>query len=443
MLANYLSEFLQKNLIEFKNKKFLLAVSGGMDSIVMLDLFHTLKLNIVVAHCNFHLRGVESDGDEAFVVNLGNRLGIPVFVRHFDIHLEKENQHEGTQVIARNLRYAWFESLRNELECDFICTAHHETDQVETIIQRLIQGGFPEGLQGIKTINGPLLRPLISVSHGDIFDYVKAHGLNFRIDSSNSTDYYTRNKVRHIVLPALKEVFGDHYLNNIANAGIHQHAYSEYIKQQASALLKPMQQWQEIELSTLRNTKGNVALLYECLKSYGFNWTNCTEICKDLYREQGVCFENNERTYKLHFGNDALQLVEVKAMPTATVVFVCKKDMILHFPDLNLEIKSYGTSNHSSYKKGSLYFDTKQIEGNTILIRCWKAGDRFTPLGMAGSKLVSDFLKDLGLTPAEKKKALIISMNNTIIGVAEHRIDEAYKCNIDTKNILEIRKTDV
>ena len=189
MLPSKLISFLSEYVPEYNSKKYLLAVSGGMDS--MLMLFHNLKLNFSVAHCNFNLRGDDSIADEALVYETCKRLSIPCYVKHFDTLKEKEIQNEGTQLVARRLRYTWFESLRLEAGLDFICTAHHQRDNIETLVYRFMNGAFPESMQGIKPIHGNIIRPLLFVPYNELKQFSTTFSLVYREDLSNLTNDYS------------------------------------------------------------------------------------------------------------------------------------------------------------------------------------------------------------------------------------------------------------
>jgi tRNA(Ile)-lysidine synthase len=423
MLAAETESFLADHVPGYRTKRYILAVSGGMDSMVMLDVFRRLRLTIEVAHCNFGLRGTESDADASFVWEQCQKNNIPCHVKRFDTLPEKESRGEGTQLVARRLRYEWFEELRENLGFDFICTGHHRRDNAETIIHRFMKGAFPESMQGIKPANGNILRPMIKITYTSLASYAREHGLLFRTDSSNLSNDYTRNKIRHILLPAFEETLGANSEQNITSIAQHYESYFALIRQQAENLLNRVKGWYEIRVDTLEKTKGNTALLYEALKNFGFNWSQCADICKDLRREQGTMYESHDRSVRLYFAGDILQVVEVKENVAEGDV---DQKVIQEKP--------------LKYRKDILYIDNTLARGHRITIRHRKDGDMFTPLGMSGTKSVADFLKDLKLSPAEKHSCKVLCIDDRIAGIIGLRIDDAFKITPSTKEILVIEE---
>ncbi len=441
MLAEDILSFLAKYIPGYHTRNYLLTVSGGMDSMAMLKLFKTLGLNITVAHCNFNLRGAESDGDEAFVKQQCFEMAVPCHIKHFDILEEKKSQLEGTQLLARKLRYSWFEELRKEMGCHYICTAHHQRDNAETILYRFMHGAYPESMQGIKPIHDHVIRPMIGISYEEIIRYVELQEIPFRMDSSNLTLDYTRNQIRQIVLPALKQVFGAYSEPNMAGVSQIYASYFSFLKQQAENLLHPKGSWIEIDIPRLENTKGNAALLYEALKNYGFNWIQCEAICAELHREQGTVFENNDRTFNLFFTAKVLQLV-----PAFKTNFY--EEFVFSDPWPNEGFTRIGTHRFTKickeelldFKAGVLYLDYECVAKKKLSVRCVDPHDVFTPLGMGGKKNLLDFMKDLKLTPAEKQYQQVFCVDEQVACVLGKRIDDAYKIKAETKYVLVLEE---
>lgn len=439
MLPSKLISFLSEYVPEYNSKKYLLAVSGGMDSMLMLHLFHSLKLNFNVAHCNFNLRGNDSLADEALVYDTCKKLSIPCFVKHFDTLKEKENQNEGTQLVARRLRYEWFESVRLESGIDFICTAHHQRDNIETIVYRFMNGAFPESMQGIKPVNEKVIRPLLFVPYNELRQFSLTISLAYREDQSNQTNDYSRNKIRHELLPAIEAVFGAHAFHKIESVTGHYKAYFDLLKHQSAQLLKPHRTWFEISLQQLRSTPGNTALLYEAIKNYGFHWKACEEICSDLNREIGSIIESNDRLYRIYFANETLQLLPSSRTPFyETIVLNDHEQCIRTANGGNIYISVITRQALNGFESNILYFDYDLIS-SSLNLREYQSEDSFHPMGLTGTKRVHDFLKDLKLSPAEKQYQLVLESNNQVVGIVGHRIDESMKVTDQTKRVMTLK----
>lgn len=439
MLPTKLKSFLAEFIPEYTSKKYLLAVSGGMDSMLMLQLFHQLQLNFSVAHCNFNLRGLESDADEALVYDTCRSLSVPCFVRHFDTLKEKEIQQEGTQLVARRLRYEWFESLCLEADLDFICTAHHQRDNVETLLYRFMNGAFPESMQGIKPIHGKVIRPLLFVPYNELKEFSSSCSLIYREDQSNQSTDYSRNKIRHELLPALEAVFGANALHKIESVTAHYKAYFELLNHQSAQLLKPHRTWFEISLSELKGLPGNTALLYEAIKNYGFHWKACEEICSNLNREVGSMIESNDRLYRIYYANEALQLLHSSRTPFyETIALNDKEKCIRTINGGDIYISVITRQSLKAFENNILYFDYDKLS-SSINLREYQSEDYFHPMGLNGSKRVHDFLKDLKLSPAEKQYQLVLESNNKVVGIVGHRIDESVKVTDQTKNVMMLK----
>lgn len=439
MLPSKLISFLSEYVPEYNSKKYLLAVSGGMDSMLMLQLFHNLKLNFSVAHCNFNLRGDDSIADEALVYETCKRLSIPCYVKHFDTLKEKEIQNEGTQLVARRLRYTWFESLRLEAGLDFICTAHHQRDNIETLVYRFMNGAFPESMQGIKPIHGNIIRPLLFVPYNELKQFSTTFSLVYREDLSNLTNDYSRNKIRHELLPVIESVFGAHAFHKIESVTTHYKDYFEFLKYQSAKLLKPHRTWFEISLAELKGLPGNTAPLYEAIKNYGFHWKACEEICANLDREVGSVIESNDRLYRIYYASESLQLLPVSRTPFfETIVLSEKEECIRSANGGDIHISVITREALNGFESNVLYFDYDLLS-STINLREYQSEDSFHPMGLNSNKRVHEFLKDLKLSPAEKQYQLVLESNNQVVGVIGHRIDESVKVTSQTKRVMMIK----
>ncbi len=441
MLVNHLTDFLTKHIADYGRKKYVLAVSGGMDSMLMLHLFKSMNVNVVVAHCNFNLRGQESQGDEEFVQQQCLEMEVPYHVKTFDLKVEKHHHHhEGTQLLARKLRYLWFEELRKSLGYDYLCTAHHQRDNAETLIYRFMNGAYPESMQGIKPIQGNIIRPMIYIPYTQLLFFVQKHNIQFRTDSSNLSQDYTRNKIRHTVLPALQQVFGDNYEDKMEGIASVYASYFDFIKQQAENLLQRKNLWYELNIEFLKHTRGNVALLYEALKNFGFNWLQCDQIGHQLTRAQGVVYENNDRTYNLYFTADVLQLVPVlKTFFFDAFRFVNEESKEISTPFGLISFSVVKKEALLEYSEDALYMDFALVQAQNSTIRSYENTDLFQPFGMKGRKLVRDYLKDIKLTPAEKQYQYVFCVDERVACILGKRIDDAFKITDKTERVLVIK----
>jgi tRNA(Ile)-lysidine synthase len=430
--------FMEEYVPEYRHKKYVLAVSGGMDSILLMHLFKKAGLECIVAHCNYHLRGEESNEDEKFARQESESLGFRFFEKSFDTLQEKEQMLESIQIVARKLRYTWFESLLLENQFDYVCTAHHQRDNVETIIQHFMMGAYPEGMQGIKPSNYYLLRPLLYIPHAELVKYSTQHGIRFRTDSSNLSTTYLRNKIRHKLLPVLEEVFGKNFQDNLESVTHRYKDYFDFLHQQATRLINPAGLYEEINIDKLRSVFGAPALLYEAIKDHGFNYGQCESICINLERKKGSFFESHDRSYKLFFAGDTLQLVANKPAREEEITFTLHETLpvFCNGQKLVFRIRPREDVNFKSAPKNIAYLNYDLCIGKRIVMDRWEQGSWFIPFGMKSRKKVGDYLTDIKLSPAERHVQQVLRVDEAIAWIVGHRIDERFRVNDDTKMVL-------
>jgi tRNA(Ile)-lysidine synthase len=424
---------LQKNFPFLKEKKLLLATSGGIDSMVLVHLLDQLKYNFAVAHCNFQLRGEESDGDEAFVISFCNERQIEVFVQKFDTTKFAEDYKFSIQLAARNLRYGWFYELIDNEHFDYLLTAHHLDDSLETFLINLSRGTGLDGLTGIPNQNDLIIRPLLSFSRLDIELYAKTNEVNWREDSSNASDKYLRNKLRHDVVPVLKELHPN-LLASFENTFEHL-KQAQSLVDDASKLIykivvkeeKNLLKFQLKELLKLPNYK---AYLFQWLKNYGFTaWDDIYNLVdaqsgKQIYSED----------YCLLKDRDCL-ILSLKEEATATDVYLIDK----HVSQVNIPLKFEfcNVGNITESNSNSIFVDEEKLLFPLVLRR-WQEGDFFYPAGMLGKKKVSKYFKDEKLSLIEKSNQWLLCSDNQIIWIFGMRQDERFKANSNTTKILKI-----
>jgi len=438
MLHSFLT-YIAKEYLFKSHEKVLLTISGGSDSIVMCDLFHKAGLSFAVAHCNFQLRGSESDEDEAFVKELANKYKVTFHTIKFGTAAYTKKNKRSTQVAARELRYEWFEKIRKQYNYHYIATAHHSDDSVETFFINLLRGTGISGLHGILPKNNLIIRPMLFCDKTDIINYAKKNKLSYREDSSNASDKYVRNKIRHHVIPVLKEInsqLESTIKNNIAHLRDVELIYKNEIERQRKKIVTQEKNNTLISIKSLNKLSASVTYLYEFLKPFNFNETIVDEITNALNAESGKQFFSP--THRLVKDREFL-IIEDRRQNTEDygVKFFIKKNQKEFITD-TLTLK------FSKIKKNSIFnfqFSTKiaQLDFDKLEfpleIRKWQQGDSFCPLGMKGQKKLSDFFIDKKISVTQKENTLLLTSNGKIIWVIGHRIDERFKITEKTDTI--------
>ncbi|MDG5491794.1 tRNA lysidine(34) synthetase TilS [Psychroserpens sp. SPM9] len=432
------------NKLKFLTKaKLLIAISGGVDSVVLTHLCHELKLDITLAHCNFNLRGKESDQDENFILELAEQLGLEVFTEHFNTEAYAKQNKLSIQMAARALRYQWFDELSKALKFDYLLTAHHADDNLETVLINLTRGTGLNGLTGIPEINANIVRPLLPFSRESIESYAKLNNYKWREDSSNSSDKYLRNKLRHHVIPVLKEG-NPELLQSFSNtlehlkdtANLVDDSIHNFLDRAVASETENHIKFNISEFKKLTNTK---AYIFEIFKDYGFTeWNDILDLLDAQSGKQ--VFSNTHRLLK-----DREHLI------------------LTHWPvskqnDVALKIEA--TDKKVQTRIGSLFFDEadaifgkrtnvifvdKETLQFPLLLRKWEEGDYFYPLGMKGKKKLSKYFKDEKYSLLDKENTWILCSDDKIVWIVGKRADERFKVTKTTSEILkiELNKTDI
>lgn len=424
---------LQNNFPFLKEKKFLLATSGGIDSMVLVHLLHQLKYNFAVAHCNFQLRGDESDGDEAFVTSFCNETQIEVFVQKFDTTKFAEDYKLSIQLAARKLRYGWFYELLEKEHFDYLLTAHHLDDSLETFLINLSRGTGLDGLTGIPNQNVQIIRPLLTFSRLDIELYAKANEVPWREDSSNASDKYLRNKLRHDVVPVLKELHPNllaSFENTLEHLKQAQSLVDDASKLVYKIVVKEEKNLLKFQLQELLKLPNYKAYLFQWLKNYRFTaWD-------DIYNL--VEAQSGKQIYSEHYcllkDRDCL-ILSLKEETTATDVYLIDKNGSQVNIPLKFEFCNLGDISESN--SNSIFVDEEKLLFPLVLRR-WQEGDFFYPAGMLGKKKVSKYFKDEKLSLIEKSNQWLLCSDNQIIWIVGMRQDERFKAITNTNNILKI-----
>ena len=427
---------IKQNLPFLEESKLLVAISGGVDSVVLTHLCKEAKLDFALAHCNFNLRGNESDADESFVLELAEDLDVEVFIQNFDTESFAKNEKLSIQLAARQLRYDWFFELSEQLNFDYILTAHHADDNLETFLINLSRGTGLEGLKGIPEVNETIVRPLLSFSREDIEDYAKTNHLKWREDSSNASTKYLRNKLRHDVIPVLKDINPD-VLANFQNTLAHLNDSSTIVEDAVDFFLNKaivtindnQISYKISEFEALNNPK---AYLFEIFKDYGF--TQWKDIENLLTAQSGKLVFS--KTHQLLKDRDCLILSEISSEKNNEIVTILEEQNEIKLPNGILCIESVEEIGETD--KSIIYIDKKTLK-YPLTVRHWEKGDYFYPLGMQGKKKLSKFFKDEKLSLLDKQKTLLLCSDHQVVWVINHRADNRFKLTKQTQDILKIK----
>ena len=439
MLDSFLT-FINQHTPDLKHQPTLLAVSGGIDSVVMTHLFHNLGFPAGIAHCNFGLRGEESDGDEAFVRELAVRYNFPFFVTRPDVKSFAGSASVSTQMAARELRYEWFEKIRQESGYQWVATAHHANDSLETLLLNLARGTGLAGLTGIAPVNGNLIRPLLFSNRAEVSRYATENDIHWREDRTNATDDYYRNKIRHHVIPVLSE------LNPSLEATFN--ASSERLRAASALLEAHLQNW---KTQAVRNEAGTIRIriadvlgetepayrLWAVLQDFGFQYSQIRGIIATLGGISGKQFFSP--THDLLVDRDYLVLKASSETSDDAELIIERPDVTMDWRGAKLTLRILPVRSQFNFDRTTIAVDPGLLTF-PLTLRKWRQGDIFQPFGMGGKhKKVSDLLIDNKIDRFEKDRtAVLLNGNGEIIWVVGIRADERFKISATTGNTLMI-----
>jgi tRNA(Ile)-lysidine synthase len=418
---------------------YLLAVSSGIDSMVMAHLFLKKKIKFSIAHCNFQLRAKEADEEAIFVKDWCEKNNIPCFIKHFDTKLFAIENKLSIQEAARNLRYDFFYALKKEHSFDWIATAHHQDDNIETTLFNFLRGTGIKGLLGIPAVNGSVIRPIIKVSRNQIEDYAKQHLIAFKTDSSNFKTDYTRNAIRRNIIPSLQEIFPEvknNVANNIERFNEIAQIFNQAIASKKKKLIAQRGQDFYISIRKLKQLQPLQTILYECLKTFHFSFAQTKEVVKLLDSETGTLVEN--KTYRIIKHHHFLIVTEVKSIHT-DLILICEDEMELMTKSFSLTFEKM-TKKPAQYSgdKNDTYIDLKNIEFPLVL-RVWRQGDYVYPLGMNKQKKVARILIDAKLSVIEKENVWVLESNKKIVWIVGMKLDNRFKLQENSTSIFHIK----
>lgn len=427
-----------KSLSLFTTKEtVLVAVSGGLDSVVLCHLLKEAGQNISIAHVNYGLRGIESDLDEAFVETLAKKLSSTFYLKKIDAKSEIYNATRGVQEVARDIRYRWFSELIVEHKISFLLTAHHKNDQAETMLHQFLRGGFLSALRGMKSINGNVVRPLLSFSREEILSYAKLHGIAWREDASNSSKIYTRNKIRHEVLPILESLnpaLVDSLAKRAALFSEAEQLVNDFISKDILKFIHRDAGTIAIPLNWLKSYSYKHLMMWQLLEPFNFSTSQVYEALQLIDAQKGSRIESS--THQIWRESENMLITERLAAKSVELFIdaipaTINLEPALHLTRCNLTDVSF----EKDQSKVFIDFDKLVFP---LVIRNWREGDRFVPLGMKGNQKLSDFLMHQHVETNQKQSVLVLESGGQIAAVIGYRISENFRIAAYSREALRI-----
>ncbi|MEJ0106044.1 MAG: tRNA lysidine(34) synthetase TilS [Bacteroidota bacterium] len=453
-LIQRFKEYIRQNNLFLSKERLLLAVSGGVDSVVLCELCKQSGYDFTIAHCNFQLRGEESERDEQFVKELADKYGKEVLVKRFDTETYTKEKKVSIQVAARELRYNWFGELLTPDSRpdsyrvptpgsplptpDYLLTAHHLNDSLETLLMNFFKGTGIAGLHGILPKQGKIVRPLLFAKKEELLAFANENGLNWVEDISNESDKYSRNYFRHQVIPLIQKIYPEAE-NNLAG-NLERFRDIEVLYRQAIDMHKKKlieQKGNEFHIPVLKLKKSAPlhSIVYEIVKDFGFHSAQVDEIINLLDSESGKYIASS--SHRVIKNRNWLIIAPVAAAEAETIL-IEEGIRKVEFDIWNLEFERLPTPDSRLITPDSIaLLDSKEIK-YPLILRKWKTGDYFYPLGMKKKKKLARFFIDQKLSKTDKEKIWVLEMNKKIIWIIGHRIDDRFKVTDKTKKVLKI-----
>lgn len=418
--------------------KLLLAVSGGVDSMVMLFLFQQIDVPVAVAHCNFKLRGKDSDGDQKMVKEYCEQHHIKFLSKTFETQSFAKDQGISIEMAARELRYAWFDQMYQQHEFTKIATAHHSGDALETIIYNLAKGTGINGLIGIKPKRNNIIRPLLFTNREKIEAYALENNIPWRTDASNFDNIYHRNRIRNEVLPHLQKIntnLEETILFTLERMRAAADIFQEQVDEFYQKAIESTSEGININKSTLLNNRHALVFLTEILTHYKFNYHQVRQIENALTGTPGKVFYS--KSHQLTIDRKWV-FIDQKKNKTKNIYTITDTTQQLEMQDGTLKVERKARENFTLSRQVNVAAMDLDKIGFPITVRRWRHGDKFKPLGMQGSKLVSDFLIDHKIPVNLKNEIYLLESKNQVVWIVNYRLDDRFKITENTSTILEI-----
>lgn len=425
MIQRRISQYIDNERLFSLKDKILVTLSGGADSVALLRMLLFMGYSCEAAHCNFHLRGEESNRDEAFVQELCQRLDIRLHTTHFQTEEVAVERRISIEMAARELRYAWFTEVKEKSKATVIAVAHHKDDSVETLLLNLIRGTGINGLLGIRPRNGDVVRPLLCVNRNEILDYLQYIGQDYVTDSTNLQDEYTRNKIRLNLIPLMQEInpsVKDSIIDTSNHLNEAAHIYDKGIEEGKNRVVME----KGIYIPALLNEPSPGALLFEIVRPLGFNSSQAKDILSSLTGQPGKQFTG--KGWRIIKDREWLLTEKEKANHENTPPFLLKKEVYDYTADFVIP-----------REKEVACLDADKLKGE-LTIRKWQTGDLFIPFGMKGKKRVSDYLTDRKFSILQKEQQWMLCCDEQIVWLIGERTDNRFRVDERTKKVMIIKK---
>jgi tRNA(Ile)-lysidine synthase len=437
LLTDFINN-IRDNRLFASGRQLLLAVSGGIDSIVLCELCYRAGFAFQMAHVNFGLRGAESETDEIFVRQLAEKYNVPIHIKKIDAKWYAEERKLSIQVAARESRYAWFEELLDN-NTPYIVTAHHADDNIETVVMNFFRGTGIAGLRGMLPVTGNVVRPLLPFSRAEILQFAQNNKLAWREDSSNASDKYSRNKFRHHIIPLLKEIYPEVERNLLANS--QRFADIEVLYHQAIAHHKKKlveHKGNEVHIPVLKLLKSSPmhTIVYEIVKEFGFSSHQAEEVIRLLSAGQGKLVQSS--THRIIRNRDWL-IISPNASVESGHILIEDHDVEIQFEEGSIEVRRVPKEKVTINGSAEMAFlDERHIQ-YPLLLRKWKQGDYFYPFGLRKKKKIARFLIDQKVSPTDKEHVWVIETGKRICWVVGRRIDDRFGIGDATKTVLVLK----
>lgn len=431
--------YISKNQLFEAGQKILLAVSGGIDSMVMASIFLQLGINTGLAHCNFKLRKTESDEDEIFVKEIAHKYNIPLYVKRFETSDFACEKKLSIQVAARDLRYEWFGQLIEEENYDFYATAHHFDDQIETFFINLLRSSGISGLRGILPKTGNCIRPLLFATRKMIEQYAFENNVNYREDSSNSKDDYLRNRIRHYIIPALEKSeknFRTGFQSTLSILSETEKFIQTEMNKKITDFVTHRDDSVLVNMKKLSQEKNLSFVLFELLKPYNFNYSTTLNIVESLDKQSGKVFLSASHELVI----DREFIIISKLLRRNDEVFEIQEDSKEIFTPIHLVFETIIFNKNTPIlpEKNIAFFDLNKLNF-PLKLRRYREGDKFYPLGMNDQKKLSDFFIDKKIPLPEKRIIWLLISGEDIAWIINQRIDDRFKISCETTKALVVK----